>query len=177
MNEFEDWNDMGMFDEFRDMDGRLTCAAGHKPTGWQTKAFEREMTTYFLYQGKLFVQDHEDKRDFYLDAQGDLRQPRERVAVPVLRTAEIAVYTHCAECEPVLHTGGNSWSSCISERQPWCEYRLVFVRGELDEVRPYRLETRDEEALREVQSRGGKVLDDDSPVALVYKQARKGKMS
>lgn len=156
-----------MFDDFSDLSGRLTCAAGHPIKDWQTKSFACEMTRYYLFDGRLFVRDATTEGRFRIAEDGTLRQAIERSAVPVLRTIEVEVHTFCETCRPVLHAAKHSWNGGIDGRQVWCSYVLTFVRGALDGVTPGRLETR-EGIAREMRANGDTVIEDDSPAGVAH---------
>lgn len=162
---------MGMYDDFADLDGRLKCAAGHAPDGWQTKSLDRNMDTYLMKDGRLYLSERGGRCEattWSAQEDGSLRRTLTDSAQPLTpRTMEVEVHTFCKHCRPVLYAADRPWNGGVSEREPWCEYVLTFVRGVLDEVKPYRLETR-EDIVREMKGNGDKVLDDEAPAAKAH---------
>jgi hypothetical protein len=97
------------------------------------------------------------------------------VGEPAAISTELNAYTYCSECRPVLYLGETAWrGDRVSERRPWCEWRLVVRDGRIERCEPVRVETR--EAVAEALRRQGlEVLDDGERLArLHFERAGKG---
>lgn len=171
---------MGMFDTIRVFGSPvLTCAAGHEIAELQTKDLECVMDAYLLHDGRLYRQGRckRGTETTHVDESGRLVVTTRRLADPVALTSEVAAYSSCNECRPVLYLrdagGFGPWSDYVQERLPWCEWQLVFSAGRLERSVAERVETRDD-VRRELRAEGLEVLDDDDRLARLHFRRRKG---
>lgn len=160
---------MGMYDDFQflgDDANLVRCAAGHPQTSTQTKDLDCMMTHYMVNDKHLYEADRsEPKQITEVRAEG-LSVTKSWVYPFVTLTREVTVYTHCEECSPVVYESSQAglWRDGVMTVQPWCEWVLVFREGILTEVRPERVETRDD-IRKKLAEAGSSALPDDDRVA------------
>ena len=170
---------MGMFDTIRFFGApSLTCPAGHDVDELQTKDLECVMATYVVRDGRLFHVRHDDTETIEETPAGQVVVVSRRVAEAMSLTSAVDAYSHCDTCRPVLYLDGlrSAWGDSVSERFPWCEWRLVFSSGRLEQVEAERVETRDD-VRRKLLAEGLEVLDDDERLARKHFQRREEKGS
>lgn len=164
---------MGMFDTIRFYgDAPLLCADGHPLRELQSKDLECSMDEFAVHRGRLYRVGRERAPSAEADSDGRLSILHRRAAAPTALTAEVVAYASCEECRPVLYLRDSAlhWDY-VNERHPWCEWRLVFVAGQLERVEAVRVETR--EAVREKLRKDGlEVLDDDDRLARLHYKRR-----
>jgi hypothetical protein len=170
---------MGMTDTLRLFGAdaaRVRCAAGHSAEGsLATKAFDCSQDDYYVFEAQLYVcrRTTEDYEPMPTVEDGTLVLSRRMAASKLTTTAEVAAYTHCELCDPVVFEREDL--DRVDHRHVWCEWNLIFEHGRLVRVETVRLETR--ESLREHMLRDGVgVLPDDDRVAKKHiKQLREGR--
>ena len=103
-----------------------------------------------------------------MDECGRLVLTETRVAEAASLSIELRAYGHCMECRPVLYLGeGTLPSDYVHERQPWCEWGLVFRDGQLERCDTVRVESR-EAVAGALRREGREVLDDDERLARLH---------
>jgi hypothetical protein len=141
-----------MFDSFT-MAGEkdaLLCAAGHECTNFQTKCLECDMSTYYVYDGSLFVVERNGWNDRWEEGcrphYKGLEITTSRYALPKGHSGHVVLYTSCEQCLPVLSewAGESAWSDRVHEDKPWVEYEVEFETGRVVGATPIRLETRED---------------------------------
>ena len=127
---------------------------------------ECSMAEYGVFAGRLFRAGGEQTTSAELGRDGCLVLSRHRRAEPVALTAEVAAYTYCEACRPVLYLRdtASAWGDYVQERRPWCEWRLVFVGGALTRAQAIRFEMLAEALAKE----GLEVLDDGDRLARLH---------
>lgn len=177
---------MSVYDNFviaGEPDSRFRCASGHPVIDMQSKDFDCAMLTYRVFGGKIYVSKRDGLFSDDLPASsvhvqdGNLIVTERTIHTQVRTSVSARVYTHCEMCEPVMTVSSRgSWHGDICEEwRPWCEFQILYRDGEITEVNPLRVETR--EAVRKgLRERGLKDLLDDDPLVIVHRQ-RKAKDS
>jgi hypothetical protein len=163
--------------------GAPQCAEGHLLLGdLQTKDFECNLDTYYVFNRTLFLQPGglgaiaRRLANPELYAGPDYVRHDKALVITHKTVAELApftgvihVYTHCRECLPVLvHSVSAGWNGGIVEHEPWCEFAVTFKDGQLTEITPVSVETRDQ-----IKARLHDVLPDTDMVAQRHFEQKK----
>jgi hypothetical protein len=172
---------MGMYDSVVFLDQQLTCPAGHPVGDFQTKSFpDPSMSTYLVQGGRVFLAERgpwgeEDERSAWRISGGEAIYERRHSLKSVSPPSEVFVYSHCAECEPVLVRTDHPrpWGDIVDERRLSMDVRLTFREGE-----PMRVErvSGDRGALvEELRGAGLRVLSDDDPLAIAHREIKRAR--
>lgn len=168
---------MGMYDHVVVLDETLRCPHGHPVEDFQTKSFaDPWMATYLVAGAHVHLVTPgglgDDTSAEHWRLAGDVAVFQRRHAVERINPpGEIAFYTSCGKCPPVLIRSEHprAWDDLIDERRLWVEFLMTFVDGQRH------IEctsgTRDD-LMTELRKEGLRVMRDDEPLAIAHHEIR-----
>ena len=172
---------MGMFDTVIVLDQKLTCPAGPRVDVFQTKSFpEPSMSTYLIEQGRVARAERgpwgdADERSAWRISGDEVIHERCYKLESVSPPAEVHVYTHCEECEPLLVRvdAARSWGDLVDEHRLPVDFRLTFPEG--GPLKVERVSGDREDLLEELRRDGLRVLQDDDPLAVAHREVKRAR--
>lgn len=151
---------------------RVLCADGHPMTdNLQTKDLDNVMAAYYVFRGQVYFQpkgersSSNDVKKFEVVENKLVSRNIESYEKHSLSEKNICAYAYCNECLPVISEPNSSimWRS-INETYPLCEWSFSFENGILVDVKPLKLQTRDD-IRNELALRGVLALPDNDRIA------------
>lgn len=126
------------------------CAAGHPITEFQTKDFEDPyQRRHLVFDDVIYRlaerQPLEERSPTLVDTTLIVVTTHEVRYERLRASGNVCAYSYCHECDPVVFEAPlDRWHGGIDHVYPWCEYDILFRDGQLTEVHPITLESRDD---------------------------------
>jgi hypothetical protein len=174
---------MGMYDTVVFLDQPLRCPDGHPLGVFQTKSFpDPSMSTYLIEGGRVARAEHgpwgdEDERSAWRISGDEAIHERRHTLELVSPPAEVRIYTHCPECDPVLVRveSARSWGDIVHEHRLFVDFCLKFLAGEPMKIE--RVTGGRENLIEELRRAGLRVLQDDDPLAVAHREIQRARTS
>jgi hypothetical protein len=157
----------------------LRCANGHELRAFDSKEMDEPYQARWLIgHGRLWTPARTPGYGEPIERHVEITEERilEHRAfaydlAPITRAP--IIYTECRQCPRALIVGGGLMLHGLNiwERAPMCEFRLSIEQGRVLRAEAVKLETR-ADIERYFAAQGQRVLADDDPIAVVYRERR-----
>jgi hypothetical protein len=164
---------MGLSDTIFFATDHLKCAHGHELREFQTKQLENDLSAYYVIGGQLYRQQDRARRHsvpapppaYHRDGRDRILLTEDRVCPA--SAGELVIYAACHQCDPVLVEAADGPFGHLREVAPWVQHIVRFDGGRLVEIRPDRVESRDD-----VRRKHPDAIPDDDRLAARYFKRR-----